>query len=100
MDSAKEAEDEQWRWLEKELSSAKDCRYTFVFLHCPIIREYVDEPDDYFNFPMDKRQQYIDFFKRHGVDAVLAGHCHQEFNCTVDGIVFNIAGRFAQSVAG
>lgn len=91
-DNAKEAEDEQWGWLEKELFSARDCRYTFVFLHCPIIRESIDEPEDYFNFPMDKRHQYIDLFKRHGVDAVLAGHCHQEFNCTVDGIVFSIAG--------
>ena len=91
-DSVKEAEDEQWKWLEDELSSAKNCRYTFVFLHCPIIRESIDEPEDYFNFPMDKRRQYIDLFKRYGVDAVLAGHCHQEFNCTVDGIVFNIAG--------
>ena len=92
MDGTQEAEARQWEWLEKELSAAKDCRYTFVFLHCPIIRESIDEPDDYFNFPMEKRRQYIDLFKEYGVDAVLAGHCHQEYNCTVEGILFTVAG--------
>lgn len=91
-DGAEEAEAEQLEWLEKELSSAKDCRYTFVFLHCPVIRESIDEAEDYFNFPLDKRRQYIDLFKTYGVDAVLSGHCHQEFNCTFDGILFSVAG--------
>ena len=92
LDGAQEAEEEQWEWLEKELAAAKDCRYTFVFLHCPIIRESLDELEDYFNFPMDKRRQYIELFKEYGVDAVLTGHCHQEYQCTVDGILFTVAG--------
>ena len=91
-DGAEGAEAEQLAWLEKELAGARDCRYTFVFLHCPVIRESIDEPEDYFNFPMDKRRQYIELFKKYGVDAVLSGHCHQEYNCTVDGILFTVAG--------
>ena len=90
-DGVEGAEAEQLAWLEKELAGARDCRYTFVFLHCPVIRESIDEPEDYFNFPMDKRRQYIELFKKYGVDAVLSGHCHQEYNCTVDGILFTVA---------
>lgn len=98
IDGAQEAESEQWEWLEKELAAARNCRYTFVFLHSPVIRESVDEPEDYFNFPTDKRRQYIDLFKRYGVDAVLAGHCHQEFSCTVDGILFTVAGSVGHAL--
>ena len=85
-------EAEQKAWLEKELAAAKNCRYIFLFLHCPVIRERMDEEEDYFNFPMEKRREYIDLFKRYGVDAVFAGHTHQEYNCTYEGIRFVTAG--------
>ena len=91
-DGAEEAEKEQWAWLERELSAAKGCRYTFVFLHCPVIRERMDEPEDYFNFSMEKRERYIDLFKRAGVDIVFAGHTHQEYDSAVEGIRFVTAG--------
>lgn len=91
-DGMEEVEAEQQEWLKKELSEAKDCRYTFVFLHCPIIRERIDEPEDYFNFSIQKRQEYIDLFKTYGVDVVFAGHTHQEYDCTYEGIRFVAAG--------
>lgn len=91
-DGAEEAEEEQWTWLERELTASKGCRYTFVFLHCPVIRERMDEPEDYFNFSMEKRRQYIDLFKRTAVDIVFAGHTHQEYDTTVEGIRFVTAG--------
>ena len=91
-DGAEEAEAEQWAWLEKELSAAKDCRYTFVFLHCPVIRETLDEPEDYFNFSHEQRRKYIDLFKQAGVDVVLAGHTHQEYDTEIEDIRFVAAG--------
>ena len=91
-DGMEEVESEQLDWLEKELSAAKDARYTFVFLHCPVIRESIQEAEDYFNFSMEKRRQYIDLFKSYGVDIVFAGHTHQEYDCTYDGIRFVAAG--------
>ena len=91
-DGVEEAETEQWTWLEKELSAAGRCRYTFVFLHCPVIRESLDEPEDYFNFSLGQRREYIDLFKKYGVDVVFAGHTHQEYDTEVEGIRFVAAG--------
>ncbi|MBP3202407.1 MAG: metallophosphoesterase [Bacteroidales bacterium] len=91
-DGVQEAENEQLAWLEKELSAARKCRYTFVFLHCPVIREKLDEPEDYFNFSMEKRRQYLDLFKQYGVDVVFAGHCHQEWSGEAEGVLFYTAG--------
>ena len=91
-DGDDEAEAEQLDWLKEQLAKASGSRHIFVFLHCPIIRESIDEPEDYFNFPMDKRQQYIDLFKSAGVSAVFAGHCHRTITCEYDGIRFYTAG--------
>ena len=91
-DGVEEAENEQWNWLESELDASKGCRFTFVFLHCPVIRESMEEAEDYFNFSMDKRRKYLDLFKRAGVDIVFAGHTHQEYDCEVEGVRFVAAG--------
>ena len=91
-DGLADVEAEQQAWLTKELSAAKSCRYIFVFLHCPVIRESIDEPEDYFNFSKEKRREYIDLFKSYGVNIVFAGHTHQEYDCTYEGIRFVAAG--------
>ncbi|MBR4734643.1 MAG: metallophosphoesterase [Bacteroidales bacterium] len=91
-DVVEDAEKEQLAWLQKELESARGCKYTLVFLHCPVIRESMDEPEDYFNFSVEKRREYIGLFKQYGVDAVFAGHCHQEYFGEHDGILFFTAG--------
>lgn len=91
-DDAADAEAEQLDWLQGQLKQASGSRFIFVFLHCPIIRESIDEPEDYFNFPVQKRRQYIDLFKSAGVSAVFAGHCHRTITCEYDGIRFYTAG--------
>ena len=91
-DGVKEAEDEQWAWLEKELAAAQECQYTFVFVHCPVIRESMDEREDNSNFNTEQRRRYVDLFKKYGVDVVFAGHTHQEYDATVEGIRFFTAG--------
>lgn len=97
-ESIEDAEEEQLTWLKKELDAARKCRYTFVFLHCPVIRESIDEPEDYFNFPAEKRRQYIDLFKAYGVDAVFAGHCHEDYSTDFEGIRFITAGSVGNAL--
>jgi len=46
----------------------------------------------YFNFPKEVRQQYLDLFKKYGVDAVFAGHTHKDYSCEAEGIRFYVAG--------
>ena len=97
-DGVKEAEDEQWAWLEKELAAAQGCKYTFVFVHCPVIRESMDEREDNSNFNMEQRQRYVDLFKKYGVDVVFAGHTHQEYDATVEGIRFFTTGPVGNAI--
>lgn len=87
-DEAGEAEAEQFAWLTEELRKAKRARYTFVFLHCPVVREALDEPEDYFNFSKEARARYLALFKEYGVDAVFAGHTHCPYVTEIDGIAF------------
>ena len=87
-DEAGEAEAEQFAWLTEELRKAKKARYTFVFLHCPVVRETLDEPEDYFNFSSEARARYLALFKEYGVDAVFAGHTHCPYVTEIDGIAF------------
>ena len=87
-----ELEQEQLEWLTKQLKAAKCSKYTFVFMHCPIIRECIDEPEDYFNFSAAQREQYIALFKQYGVDAVFSGHTHIDYRTEYEGIRFYACG--------
>ena len=85
-ENAEVAEAEQFNWLEGELRKARKARYTFLFLHCPIFKKDIGEPDDYENFPIEKREKYISLLKEYGVDAVLAGHTHKDIDTEYQGI--------------
>lgn len=85
-ENAEEAEAEQFSWLEKELGKARKAKYTFIFLHCPIFKKDITENDDYENFPLEKREKYISLLKKYGVDAVMAGHTHKDYDIEYEGI--------------
>ncbi len=85
-------EEEQLKWFKRELKRARKCRYIFVFLHCPVILEDMDEDNNYFNFPKGKRAEYVALFKEYGVAAVFAGHTHMEYDTQADGTRFVTAG--------
>ena len=90
-DGATEAEEEQLEWLEEQFRQMKKARFCFVFIHCPIVREDIDEAEDYFNFSKEQRRRYLDLFKEYGVDAVFAGHTHCQYSTSIDGIGFYTA---------
>lgn len=98
--TAAQVEARQLDWLKEKLREARRywSRYIFVFLHCPIIRESIDEPEDYFNFPKGKREKYIALFKKYGVDVVFAGHTHMDYDTMAEGIRFVTAGPVGRSL--
>lgn len=98
-DGYEAAEQEQFEWLEQQLADAFSCDHRFIFLHCPIIRERIDEPEDYFNFPIPKREKYISLFKKYGVEAVFAGHTHMDYYTVYDGIQFIAAGPVGNALS-
>jgi predicted phosphodiesterase len=74
---------EQLDWLAADLKQAAKARYTFVFLHKPFWDGTVTE---------GKPDTLHKLFLKYGVDAVFAGHYHQYFSGTYDGIKYTVLG--------
>ena len=71
--------DGQREWLEKELGAIRQAapRHLIVFQHHPWFLKQADEPDEYFNIPLERRRSYLDLFRKHGVTALVSGHYHR-----------------------
>jgi hypothetical protein len=48
-----------------------------IFQHYPWFLEKPDEPDQYFNIPLERRGAYLELLKGAGVSHVFAGHVHR-----------------------
>ena len=72
----KEREEVQFKWLEQELQKTKDARFKFVFTHCSVFLKRMDEPVNYSNFSLPMREKYVHLFQKYGVNAIFAGHLH------------------------
>ena len=91
-DGVLEKEEEQFLWMQGELEKAQKCAKIFLFAHCPVIREKIDEEEDYFNFSVAQREKYMSLFKKYNVTAVFTGHTHEGFRTEYDGIQYVNAG--------
>jgi 3',5'-cyclic AMP phosphodiesterase CpdA len=70
---------EQQAWLKAELAKAQaaGARHIVVFQHHSFFLEKADEPNQYFNIPIERRRGYLDLLKGAGVRSVFAGHYHR-----------------------
>jgi 3',5'-cyclic AMP phosphodiesterase CpdA len=66
----------QSNWLKKELSKVKRAKHIILFCHYPFFINAFDEPETYSNIAIKTRNVYISLFKEYNVDAVFAGHLH------------------------
>lgn len=82
----------QLEWLKGELAKASDAKCRVLFTHCPIIKNSMDEPDEYFNFPTSERKTYLDLCRKHKVAAIFCGHTHKRYETVQEGILFSVAG--------
>lgn len=68
----------QERWLEAELIKAKsEGAMPVVFQHIPFFLEKPDEPEQYFNLPLETRARVLALLQKYGVRYVFAGHYHR-----------------------
>lgn len=69
----------QQTWLDQQLRDATlaKAKHIFVFQHHPLFLEQVDESDQYFNIPLERRTPLLDQLKQADVRAVFAGHYHR-----------------------
>jgi 3',5'-cyclic AMP phosphodiesterase CpdA len=69
-------EEEQFQWLKKELSKAKKAEHILIFTHYPFFLSLTDEREVYSNISPELRIKYFNLFNEYKVDAVFAGHLH------------------------
>ncbi|MEO7648872.1 MAG: metallophosphoesterase [Bryobacteraceae bacterium] len=69
----------QEAWLRQELASAKaaGAQHLVIFQHHSWFLERGDEPNQYFNIPLERRKPYLDLFHESGVKALFSGHYHR-----------------------
>lgn len=69
----------QEEWLKQQLHDAQNAkaRHTLIFQHHPLFLEKEDEPDQYFNIPLERRTPLVNQLKEANVRAVFAGHYHR-----------------------
>jgi hypothetical protein len=67
----------QEAWLAAELEKAKSSgAMTVIFLHIPFFLEKPDEPEQYFNQPLETRTRILALLHRYNIHYVFAGHLH------------------------
>ena len=74
-------------WFEAVLSASRSRSYDhfFVICHVPFLVYAPDEEDNNLSVLSEFRGPYLDLLEENGVEYVLAGHTHKEFDVTVRG---------------
>ena len=54
----------------------KRAEHIVLFTHYPFFINVFDEPETYSNIAVETRNKYLALFKEYNVDAVFAGHLH------------------------
>ncbi len=69
----------QQAWLEQQLTKAQQAKakHILLFQHHPLFLHEADEPDEYFNIPLERRTPLIGQLQQANVRAVFAGHYHR-----------------------
>jgi 3',5'-cyclic AMP phosphodiesterase CpdA len=75
-DNTPKLEQIQFDWLKKELLKGKSENHIILFCHYPFFLNTFDEPETYSNIPVEIRNRYLSLLKENQVDAVFAGHLH------------------------
>ena len=81
-------ERKQFKFVKKELKKSKDAVHKVIFCHYPFFNSKFDEEEGYSNIGLENRMKYLDLFTDNGVDAVFAGHLHDNKELEYKGIQF------------
>lgn len=76
---APEVLEAQNAWLQQQLRDAEkaNAKHILLFLHHPLFLTKEDEPDQYFNIPLERRTPLLEQMKLADVRAIFAGHYHR-----------------------
>ncbi len=82
----KKEEKKQFRWLRNQLRKAKKSGSIVLFTHYPFFLYDFNEKESYSNQSVEVRDRYFQLFERYGVDAIFAGHLHNNAEASHNGI--------------
>jgi serine/threonine-protein phosphatase CPPED1 len=77
---------ESWLLAQLEKVKREGARHVALFQHIPFFLERADEPDQYFNIPLEARKKYLDMLAKYGVHDVFAGHYHRNASGQTDSL--------------
>ena len=80
----KELEEKQFAWLEKQLKKAQKANVTVLFTHYPFFIKQYNEKVTYSNQNEATRERYMKLFSKYGVNAIFAGHYHNNGTSSYD----------------
>ncbi len=86
INSGAEQEIKQLNWLKESLNKKQANTRKIIFSHHPFFISNINEKDGYSNILQVKRLEYMQLFKENGVEAVFAGHHHNNAEATYEGI--------------
>ncbi len=71
--------EEQMAWLRRQLNKAdsQPFNHRIVFMHHPMCLANIDEGDQYFTMPRQRRAELLELFHTHKIAAVFSGHYHR-----------------------
>jgi serine/threonine-protein phosphatase CPPED1 len=66
-------------WIRSTVQQARQSgrELIMVFQHHPWFLAQPDEPDQYYNLPLERRLAYLDLFRANGISHIFAGHYHR-----------------------
>ena len=79
-------EAEQMEWMKNSLAKERSDEVSIVFSHHPFFLKDIAEEDGYFQIQRAKRQDYFNVCTELDVNALYAGHLHNDSECTYEGI--------------
>ena len=79
-------EEDQFKWLEETLAQLEKGTVIMIFCHHSFFLTDIEEGDSYFPIQKDKRKRYFDLFAQYGVQAVYAGHLHNNAEGEYNGV--------------
>jgi 3',5'-cyclic AMP phosphodiesterase CpdA len=79
-------EEEQFEWMRSVLEAAGEDVVKLVFCHHPFFLTDIEEEDGYFQIQKSRRQEYFDLCMELDVDAMYAGHLHNNSEGSYNGL--------------
>ena len=79
----------QMDWMKNSLVKDRSDEVTIIFSHHPFFLKDIAEDDGYFQIQKDKRQEYFDVCTELDVNALYAGHLHNNAEGLYEGIPVN-----------